>query len=196
MSAGTEPPAPGGPPPARARRRRADSFGRPLAPVADRLLDAAAATARRTRGTAEADAGAMLASARAQAAHVLDEARAEGERVAARIAAAQLVAARRDARETVLAARRQAYEMLRREAVQALVAAASTPRAEWLGARLTELAVDRLGLPARACRTSRGGAGGLTAVAESGNRRVAIGAEDLVDEALGSMAVEIEGVWR
>lgn len=164
-----------------------------LAPVAEGLLGAAAAGARRTRAAADADVDAEIASARAKAAHLVAEARAEGERAAARIAASQLTAARQGAREAVLAARRQTYENLRRDAVDALVRAASTARAAWLGQRLAELAAERLGPAARVSRTGRGG---LTAVAESGNRRAVIGPEELVDEVLATMGTQIEDLWR
>ena len=163
-----------------------------LAPVADTLVAAAHARAQAERSRAEEDALTELARGRAEAERLLAEARAEGVQAANQVAAAQLAVARREAHELVLAARRRAYETLRRDAVEALEQRGASPEGRLLGNRLVVLVRDRIGTSAPVRRV---GPGALAAVAESGNRRAAIETSALVDQALMSMADEIEGLW-
>jgi vacuolar-type H+-ATPase subunit E/Vma4 len=163
-----------------------------LAPVADTLVAAAHARAQAERSLAEEDALSELASSRAEAERLLTEARAEGIQAARQEAAARLAVARREARELVLAARRRAYERLRSDAVEALEQRGATPEGRLLGTRLMALVRDRIGTTAAVRQV---GPGSLAAVAESGNRRAALGASALVDQTLMSMADKIEGLW-
>jgi vacuolar-type H+-ATPase subunit E/Vma4 len=164
----------------------------PLAPVVDALVAAAVERARATRAAADADAQAELARAGEEAKRLLDEARTDGATAAAAAATSQLTMARREARETVLAARRLAYETLRGHAVAALVHEAATPEGRRLAERLVALVRDRVGASASA---HRAGPGNFGAVAESGNRRAAVGPAELVDQALESLGAGIEALW-
>jgi F0F1-type ATP synthase membrane subunit b/b' len=163
-----------------------------LAPVASDLLVAAEAYVRSVLAAADADAEAELARARVEAARILDEARSEGARAASQVAARDLVEARQSARELVLAARRKAYDAFRGRVVEALEREAAAPGGRWIGERLEELVRARVGGPASSRRI---GHRPLTVVAESGNRRAVLRSEDLVDQAIESMAAEIEGLW-
>lgn len=164
-----------------------------LDPVAAALIGSAEASARTIRARARSDADATVAGALADAERVLAAARAEGAEAAAREVARQLVEARRQTREAVLGARRHAYETLRESAVEALVRQASVPAGQWIGERLAQLVAGRAGGRAS---VSRAGPGGLEVVAESRDRRVAIGPLELVDQVLGVMPDEVEALWR
>jgi len=163
-----------------------------LVPVVDALLATARARAVTQRAEADEDARTELAEHRAAAERLVAEARADGTRAAQQRAAAQLATARRQAEEMILAARRRAYETLRREAVEALVRQGGTAEGRLLGRRLVALVQDRVGA---SMPVHQVGPGGLTAVAESGNRRATLGPPALVDQVLGSLADEIEALW-
>lgn len=172
--------------------RRGPQIGAAVEPVAASLVGSAETRAQRIRDCARAGAEATVAGALAEAERLLAAARADGADAAAREAARQLVDARRRSRDVVLAARRLAYEALRQSAVEELARQAATPGGQWIGERLAQLVTSRAGERAS---VSRAGPGGLEVVAEAGNRRVAIGPVELVDQALQSMPDEVEALW-
>jgi len=163
-----------------------------LEPVSEALIEEARQRAGKVRASATEDIRTETARAHAQAERMLVQAKAEGTSAAAWITSLQLTAARREARETVLGARRSAYEMLRHDAIAALVSRGTTEEGRRLVDRLSALVGERLGddAPVR-----KAGADPLVVEVQSGNRRVTIGAASLVDHVLLSMTDKIEGLW-
>jgi vacuolar-type H+-ATPase subunit E/Vma4 len=171
---------------------RADDMASATAPVSEALIEAARRRAEEALARATEDARTELVRAHAQAESLLAQARADGTSAAERIAALQLAATRREAHETVLAARRHAYEMLRHDAIEALIRRSSTTEGRNLADRLSALVEERLG-GAAAVRPVEPDP--LAVEAESGNRRAAIGPTSLVDHVLLSMTEEVERLW-
>ena len=163
-----------------------------LEPVRNALAESARRNVADERARVEDEVRLDMARVHVEVDGILARARTEGAGAAGWIAALQLAAARRDAREMVLGARRRVYQSLRREAIDAIEARASTPEGQMLVERLSVLVSERLGGDARVNRT---GPGTLAVEAESGLRRAAIGPASLVDYVLSSMTEEVEGLW-
>ena len=169
------------------------TLARDLAPVSEALLETARLRALQVRENAEDDARAEQARALVEVDRVVTQARSRGEWAAQRITSLELAAARREAHEMVLDARRRAYESLRNGAVEALVRFSSTPEGRVLVELLSQLVVGRLGAGAS---LGAGRSDAMLVRAESGNRRCAVSADMLVDEALRSMPEKVEALWR
>lgn len=165
-----------------------------LSPVSDTLVEWARRTAADEGAHAEDDVRLDMARVHAEIDRILARARSEGAEAAKWIAALQLAAARRQAREMVLGVRQRTYQTLRREAIEALVARASTTEGQMLVDRLSAGVSERLGGDVH---INRSGPGALVveAESESGLRRAAIGPAALVDYVLSSMTEEVEELW-
>ena len=133
----------------------------------------------------------VVGEAQSEAARVVREAREEGEAAGALLVFAARAAARRDAREIVLAAREDAYGHLRRAVLEELERRNGTDEMDRLNASLEHSARELLGSAA----TVRRDGAGLGLVAESGNRRVEVSAERLVDTCLTELGEALERLW-
>ncbi len=161
--------------------------------VGDAALDAASAEAEGLRRAAQAAAEQLLATARADAAATVARWRALAERLADAQERELLARARAESRGTVL----RAQESVLTEATEAAHRAArrlwADPRYELLETRLAAEARERLsaGSPVQVVPSPGGGF-----VAHAGSRQIDDSLDAQVDRCLGSMAGEIEALWR
>lgn len=161
-----------------------------LAPLQDRLREAAEAEAVEIRSRTAGQVQAMLDRARQDAARIREEATAEGEAQAQAEAAAQTARVRRRAHETVLALQEELRSELVRQVREAATGLRTHPEYPALLERLQMRARRELGPDAVITESPAGGI-----VARAGSRLLDLSLPLLATERLESRTSELRGLW-
>jgi len=162
----------------------------PLQPVRQALLDDARRDAAAMLAEADAEAAALADDTAAQARALRESARALGEADAEATVRAERAGARRRARALLLRAQRDVYDELRRRALQQAASVRDDAAYTHAVERLTTQARSVLGSEATVTEHPSGGV-----VAEAGSRRLSFTVEGLVDEAIGMVGDQLQGLW-
>lgn len=162
----------------------------PLGPVRQALLDDARRDAEAMLADADAAAAGFAEEAAAQARAMRESARALGEADAEATVRAERTGARRRARALLLRAQRDVYDEIRRRALQQAGSLRDDAAYAQAVEGLTTQARAVLGPEATVTEHPSGGV-----VAELGSRRLSFTVEGLVDEAIGSVGDELQGLW-
>jgi len=162
----------------------------PLDPVRRALLDDARRDVDAMLAQADTEAAAIREDAGARAREIRESAVSLGEDDAAATLRAERTRARRRARQLLLGAQRDMYDELRRAALERAALLRQEPGYSRAIEGLTARARDDLGPDAAVTDHPSGGV-----VAEANGRHVSFTVESLVDEALGSLGADLEGLW-
>lgn len=157
-----------------------------LESIASHHLEAQRQRAAAILAAARQDAGAMLAKAEADAAAIVSDARREGESSADLDTNRDWIAGRRRARGMALAARNDAYAELRRRCMEAI---RGDSRFHDLVADVADGARRTLGPGADVTIDAD------TVVAARRGRHARWSLEDVLDEVLGTLPHDVEGLW-